>query len=665
MIPFARRSLAIRTAARLRVLLALAALALPAMWLLPAAQAGAPPGERAVALGPSLDGPASASEMEAFLDQFFAEQLAEEHVAGAAVAVVKDGRLLFARGYGYADLDRRTPVVADQTIFGIGSTSKLFIWTAVMQLAEQGRLDLDADVNTYLDFQIPATYPQPITLRHLMSHTAGFEDRGGLFAHSPAELAPLGAYLAHNIPARVQPPGVVSAYSNYGAALAGYIVERVAGVPFEQYAEEQIFAPLEMRRTTLRQPVPEALAPALSTGYRYENGGFRAVPAAYLRAGPTGASHATATDMAHFMIAHLQGGRYGAARILEDDTAQLMQHRLFAHDPRVNGMAYGFAEVTLNQQRVLKHNGVYPGSFNSILALLPEHGVGIYASYNSNGVFSHGENLLRAFVDHYYPADAAAPAPIPEARQVAAQLAGSYRSTRMFETTFPKALALFPGNYADIRVTPGPDGIVLTEGLGPQPLRWVVVAPRVLRLAGGELDSYGDLVFGADERGEVTALYVQNNPYRAYARVPWYESARFATLLLAGCLAVFASAVIGWPIAALVRRRRPQARAADPAARMTWWLAGGAAALELAFLPGMLLTFEEAVNFGASPGLMAALALPVAAGALMLASLAAAARGWRSGRWGLVARAHYGLVLLATIGYTWWLHSWNLLGARI
>ena len=115
--------------------------------------------------------------MEAFLDKLLGREMEKHHIAGAAVSVVKDGKLFFAKGYGYADLENGIPVDPEQTIFRIGSVAKLFTWTAVMQLVEQGKLDLDADINTYLDFRIPDTYPQPITLKHLLTHTSGFEDR--------------------------------------------------------------------------------------------------------------------------------------------------------------------------------------------------------------------------------------------------------------------------------------------------------------------------------------------------------------------------------------------------------------------------------------------------------------------------------------------------------
>src|SRR5215210_1193876 len=240
------------------------------------------------------------AELEAFLDDMLARQLAEDHIPGASIAIVKDGRLFFAKGYGYANLDQRTPVVADQTLVRVGSIAKLFTWTAVLQLVEQGKLDLNADVNTYLgDVTIPATYPAPITLAHLLTHTAGFEDRQlGITVSSAGGLAPLGTYLADAMPARVFPPGTVTAYSNYGTTLAGYIVERVSHQPFAQYAQQHILQPLAMRHSTFAQQLPPDLAAQLAVSYdRYDNT-YHAMPFEYFQIAPAAGLSATASDVA-------------------------------------------------------------------------------------------------------------------------------------------------------------------------------------------------------------------------------------------------------------------------------------------------------------------------------------------------------------------------------
>src|SRR5258708_10237772 len=209
-----------------------------------------------------------AADVSAFLDGFMPMQLQRENIAGVVVLVVKNGQVLFAKGYGYSDVDKKTSVSVDATLFRPGSISKLFTWTAVMQLVEQGKLDLDRDVSSYLDFKIPATYSQPITLRNIMTHTPGFEEQiKDLISEEGAPTTTLKEHLTRHMPERIFPPGTTPAYSNYGAALAGYIVERVSGRPFNDYVAENIFQPLGMTRSTFVQPLPPELKPLISAGY--------------------------------------------------------------------------------------------------------------------------------------------------------------------------------------------------------------------------------------------------------------------------------------------------------------------------------------------------------------------------------------------------------------
>src|SRR5829696_5876075 len=277
-------------------------------------------------------GPTDPAEMEAFMDKELGKEMEKRHIAGAAVSVVKDGKLFFAKGYGYADLENKIPVDPERTNLRIGSLAKLFTWTAVMQLAEQGKLDLDEDINTYLDFRIPDTYPQPITLKDLMTHTPGFEDLYfERLASDPNDLLPPREWLISHMPARVRPPGEVAAYSSYGAALAGYIVARVSGEPYEQYIQEHILNPLGMVHTSAQSSMPPDIRAHTSVGYTYKDGAFKEFPDTsdmgqpaleYSDMGqpalvPAGDMQSSATDMARFMIAHLQNGRYSDANIAE------------------------------------------------------------------------------------------------------------------------------------------------------------------------------------------------------------------------------------------------------------------------------------------------------------------------------------------------------------
>src|SRR3954469_6089704 len=283
----------------------------------------------------------TAADLDAFLAGVMPLQLERENIAGAVVLVVKDGKVLYSHGYGYADVVKKTPVSPDSTLFRPGSISKILNWTAVMQLVEQGKLDLDRDVNDYLDFRIPATYAQPVTLRNIMTHTGGFEETvQELFVRDASDLKPLDIYLRTHMPARIFPPGTTPAYSNYATTIAGYIVQRVSGQPFDDYIDEHILKPLGMTQSTTRQPLPESFKSRMSNGYDVASEPAKSFE--FVEAAPAGSSSVTAADMAKFMIAHLQDGTFQGVQILKPETARLMHSAQFENIPGMNAMALGF-----------------------------------------------------------------------------------------------------------------------------------------------------------------------------------------------------------------------------------------------------------------------------------------------------------------------------------
>jgi len=528
----------------------------------------------------------------------------------------------------------------------------------VLQLVEQGKLDLNADVNTYLgDVTIPATYPAPITLAHLLTHTAGFEDRQlGITVSSAGGLAPLGTYLADAMPARVFPPGTVTAYSNYGTTLAGYIVERVSGEPFAQYAQQHILQPLAMRHSTFAQQLPPDLAAQLAVSYdRYDNT-YHAMPFEYFQIAPAGGLSATATDIAQFMIAQLQDGRLGDARILQATTAQEMHRQHFTNDPHVNGMTYGFVEMTLNGQRLLMHSGTTNDElFRSLLVLLPAHDLGLFVSYTGASGGAAKWELLQALLDHYYPAAVpATPAPPADFAQRAGQLAGSYQSTRVAATTIEKIQALFAPAIAVSATT---DGYLTIAGLSQETTRWVEVAPLLFHQVGGQ----ETVAFRADEQGRITYLFQGNLPINGYSKLAWYETLPFHYGLLGGCVVLFLSALVVWPIGWLVARRKgaPRPRLAG----LARWLAWGISGLYVLFLILFVVSISDLSQFP-TPLTKVALGLVLLAAGLTVGAVACTALAWQRRYWSLIGRAHYSLVTLGALAFIWFLNYWNLLGFR-
>jgi CubicO group peptidase (beta-lactamase class C family) len=630
------------------------------------------PGKSVPAAPSQQQGPTDPAELEAFLDELLGRQMEEYHIAGAAISVVKDGKLFFAKGYGYADLENNIPVNPEQTIFRIGSVGKVFTWTALMQLVEQGKLELDADINTYLDFRIPDTYPQPVTLKHLMTHTSGFEDRWLESVVADArELVPVREWLVTNTPGRVRPPGKDAGYSNYNAMLAGYIVARASGQPYDQYIQEHILDSLGMMHSTARSPIPPDLRPLASVGYTYVDGVFQPFPEYIAQpAGlPSGAQQASVTDMARFMIAHLESGRYSdeniaEARILEESTARQMQSTLYAPDPRLLGLAYGFVDISDNGQRTLGHPGYAP-PMNSQLLLLPDQHLGIFVVYNSIGARDGGLTtqhlgFQRAFFDHYYPASAAAPIqPAVDFAKRAGRFVGLYRQANSHSTTPEKVIGLF--GALEVR-DPG-DGTLLVSMEGLE-LRFVEVEPVYFR----QVDGPFALVFREDDRGRITHLFTDIQPQNAFVKLDWYEAPSFNMALALGCVLVFLSMV---PVAVIrfIRNRRSggDRGLVSRGARVAGWLIVGISLLNLLFLVGIAIWFRPlrpSELHGLSVIVEIVLGLGVLAAVLTAGALVYTVLAWKNSYWGIAGRAYYTLVTSAAVAFVWFLNYWNWLGWR-
>ena len=455
---------------------------------LPLAVAAASTVPSAMPVSVSTDAPAlTAQDVQAFFGGLVPYGIQRGDIAGAVVVVVKDGQTLFAQGYGYADIATHKPVIVDQTLFRPGSISKTFTWTAVMQLVGEGKIDLDKDVNAYIDFKIPEKFGKPITMRDLMTHTPGFEETvGDEFLQSTDLLFPIGAYLKKHLPARIFPPGKLTAYSNYGAVLAGYIVERVSGQPFDQYVADHIFKPLGMDHSTFAQPLPASLAANMSVGYRSASD-KKTIPFEAIEVGPAGSLSATGTDMAHFMLAHLDDGQYNGATLLSPEMIALMHSPQRAMAPGMNGFDLGFYRENRNGQRIIGHAGD-TAAFHSDMHLLLDQHVGVFMSFNSPGKQGEAGRLrtaiFRAFLDRYYPYAAAHEQTVANPQADAARVAGSYEATRRIESTFDILQTVSQSS-----VTAHPDGSIridMLKDISGTPKTWREVGPLTWREVGGQ-----------------------------------------------------------------------------------------------------------------------------------------------------------------------------------
>ena len=566
------------------------------------------------------------------------DKLARDKVPGAVVSVVAGGETVFAQGYGLSDVERGTPMSATDSLVRIASITKLFTWTAVMQQVEAGRLDLDADVNTYLDVKVPDTFPAPVTLRNLMDHTAGFENVVvGTGARTASDVPPLHDYLAANMPRRIYPPGVITAYSNYGAGLAGYIVSRVSGEPYDQYVQRHLLDPLDMRHSTATEPVPAALASDLARSYNTDDGAAETVPFTFDRMPPDGSISTTATDMARFAAAHLGHG----PAVLGPATMATMHERSYGVDPQVGGYAHGFRDVTRNGRRVLMHDGGWEG-FLSGLILVPDCDLGLFLSINATGGGPAARDLLGGFFDRFVPVVTPT---VSSTVDHAAPRAGFYKLTRHNESTVEKILVLL-----------GPSRLSVTSDggvrFGGKP--WTPDGDGRYRSEDG-LDR---LVFHEGTDGH---LYIVTNN-TAYQLMSYWETPMVNLVVLLVFL-VPALTALAVPLVGLWRRLRRRSARPTPEWRVARGLLAGASLLGIVFLVALTFTLIGDTGdflYGTPLSFQLLLALPVLTLVAALAAAGLTVRSWSSA--GLAARIHQVVLLVAMVPLTWFLVQWNLLG---
>ncbi len=607
----------------------------------------------------------TADDLGAFFDGFVPQQIEHADIAGAVIAVVKDGKLLFAKGYGYSDVEKKTPVSPETTLFRPGSISKLFTWTAVMQQVELGKLDLDRDVNDYLDFKIPPAFGKPITLRNIMTHSTGFEETAkDLFVGTEQDLRPTGEYLRVHMPARIFPPGMTPAYSNYATTMAAYIVERVSGQNFNDYVEEHEFKPLNMTHATFRQPLPEALKSSMSKGYILGSGEPK--PFEFVQVAPAGSLSASAVDMTHFMIAHLQNGRYGDAQILKPETAVQMHARQEGWPPSMNAMCLGFYEQWRDGHRSIGHGGDTV-SFHSNLHLILDANVGLFVSYNSPGraeIDPRG-SLFDSFMDRYFPAPPSNEPTLATAAQDASAVAGTYEVSRRFETNVLAVTTVL----GETKVTVNPKDHTISmggfKGLNQQPLHYREIAPMVFR----QVDGPAKIAFVNDPTGRRVA-YI-DYPFMVFQQVNNTLDKQSVNYVIIGfSLCVIALTLLMWPIGAMIRKHYGKPLTLDPRAKRLRMLVRLVCFAVVAFVVGLLL-FVSKTNepSGLSEkgdfGLHLLQIIGLLAGLGSLIAIYNSLKSWGDTQQWFWNKIWNTFLAISCVGFFWFIYHWHLLNFHL
>lgn len=588
---------------------------------------------------PSAAAPLPGPQLEAFVDGIVRRSMSRDHIAGVTISVVQNGQVVLKKGYGFANLSQRRPVDPDKTLFRVASISKTFTWIALMNEIEAGRMRLDGPVNVYLPQPLQVKdqgKKTPVRLKDLMTHTAGFEDRslGQLFERDPNRVRPLNDYLRQERPRRVREPGLLPSYSNYGAALAGAALVNVTGKPFEQLVSEEIILPAGMGHTTFREarpwndrlpaPMNEALAAELSDGFSWTPMGWKTQPREFMgQVAPAASASSTAGDMARYMTLLLNGGTIDGKTVFSPKTALAFRTPMYRPAPEAAGWNAGFQDIPLpGNRRGFGHGGatLY---FHSNLVIVPELGLGIFVSVNTDSGANLPASLPGTIVEHFY-----APAPaVPPASAL------SYDQARAYEGDYLTTRRAYGGlegftnriiGRANVRATS--DGrLAITDG-GVSTLFNGTERPGVFKA----VDSALTLVF--DANGDRPSRFYAARGWSTYERVGFFRSAG-----LLGWTAVIAGLASAATILGVMFRNRREARQTPVQARASqmqtmqavlWLISAGCMGVFSAKAADQTNVF-----FGWPSGwLMSGSACALVAAVLSILTLGVLPMVWRGGR---------------------------------
>ncbi len=608
----------------------------------------------------------NSQELAAFFDAFVPQKMEAEHVLGGVISVVKDGQLFLTKAYGFADPEHTLPIDSDRTLFRVASLSKLFTDTAIMQLYEQGLLDLDTDINQYLQaFKIDNSYSQPVTISHLLTQTDGTTQRLlGIVAPTAEKMTPLEQFIPAKMPPFIFPPGQIYSYSNMGITLAGYLIQHLTQIPFVDYIDQNILQPLGMRRSSFQQPLPPELATDLTSGYRYQNQTFNSYPFLYFNIAPAAALSTTATDMANFMIAHLQQGRYKNRQILEPETVQLMHQQHFTHHPKLPGSAYGFHERLENNLRTIGHAGNMPG-YSSSLTLLPEQNIGIFTAFNGHN-FSIPREIISRFLDRYFPTPQVTLPQITANKINPQRFTGTYQDLEHPRDTIAKLTA--PFGHLHVKTDANNQLTIETPGLYfPSSVTKQRLVP-VNSLLYKQVNDGGYTAFAENQQGEITYLFNPvNAKIGAFEKIAWYETIVFQLWVAGICALLLLSACFIHPIRRWFLRSQ-KSTAPQQVTRYAYLTAAFTGALYLLPLmaSGLYLWIIGAWKLAYGVPLVVNLLLHLLPIAMILAvgMLIWSIFLWIKHYWSWRSRLYYSLVTLAALIFIPLLNYWNFLSLQ-
>lgn len=463
--------------------------------------------------------------IQEFMDKFFISNMQKYEIPGAAVVVVKDGKEVFKKGYGYSNVDKKIEVNPDETLFPAASVSKLFTATAIMQLYEQGKLDINQNVENYIEpYKINNGYKEVVTCANLLTHSSGVDEASEINGNTRNQknIKSQEYYFDNHKPKVVREPNTVSRYSNQGYNILGYVIEKVSGISYEEYIKKNILEPLKMNNTLVR-----VKNHSTATGYEYDNGSFNEVPLAYQYTSGSSGINATLRDMESFMLMHLNNGEFEGTRILKEETAKEMKEKQFANNEDLPGMGYGFIRSNRNGQKIVKHEGGLPG-FTTTMFLMPKEELGIYVATNSLNPLPF--NIEEEFLNQFYPQESTKYSEI-EAKSIKdySKYEGTYRSYDGFSKSNIMKIGFLLD--MDLRITDNKDGTLTLKEYTSAKEENITNLIEIKDGVFARKDGKGDFAFKLDSSEEVAYAF-NDVSHNSFEKIKFYDGRLFNITLV-------------------------------------------------------------------------------------------------------------------------------------
>lgn len=596
------------------------------------------------------------SDLNSWIDSQFKEGMDSFNIAGATIVLMKGDSILHINAYGLADIESNTPVDYNSSIFGIGSVSKTFVATAVMQLVEEGNLELDRDINSYLTtFQLEYKFNDSITVRHLLTHTAGFDDRNiGTSVLAENDVIPLAQYLKKRMPPQIRPSGQVISYSNHGYALLGLIVEEVSGLAFHEYIKQRILNPLEMDCSGFKRQAK--LKENYVTSYLQKGDQLIPYQSDFELNYPAGALGTTASDMGHYIAMFLNNGNYKGVQILDSASIAKMYNTPFRHYEKSKyGWLYGFPESDWYGMKLYGHGGAIQG-FASQLSLLPEKNIGLFISANSS---SYPNSESRVFIDNfiYDLLKRLIPESLVEKEEPKASLrigsvdepldkfTGTYRYTQYAHKTFDK-VGILIGLAPEIEIALKGD----TLNVMPWNDKLVPVSDLTF------YSKYGNYVaFGKNTKGEISYFFAEAFSYQ---KLKWYEPVKFQMLWIGSIILI----LLIYIVVSAVRKLFNRNKKSHLIKKLNFSLASLIVAFLVMLAYGLITTDPLDFFYGVPLLINIALVIPFLVIPLVFTNIYLLIKAIRLKELGTFSLIYQSIILVAVLFFIPWLMYYNLIG---